>query len=88
MEATERLLVILKVGNFSSIAGVHILITQVATIIREIAEVVIGYASLGVDIKCNKRSMNTIRRHIMFVPRFHNGTLRDTLPATGEVRIR
>ena len=60
MEATERLLVILKVGNFSSIAGVHILITQVATIIREITEVVIGYASLGVDIKCNKRSTRNL----------------------------
>ena len=67
VEATERLFVILKVGNLSSIAGVHILITQVATIIREITEVVIGYASLGIDIKCNKISMNTIRRrHITF----------------------
>ena len=54
MEATERLFVILKVGNLSSIAGVHILITQVATIVREITEVVIGYASLGVDINVTK----------------------------------
>ena len=88
MEGSKWLVVILEVGNFCSIASVNILITQVATIIRKIAKVVIGYASLGVDIKCNKRSMNTIRRHIMFVPRFHNGTLRDTLPATEEVRIR
>ena len=69
MEATERLLVILKVGNFSSIARVNILITQVTTIIREITKVDIGYTSLEIDIKCIKISMNTTtRQHIMFYP--------------------
>ena len=42
------MVVILEVGNFCSIASVNILITQVATIIRKITKVVIGYASLGI----------------------------------------
>ena len=48
MEGSKWLVVILEVGNFCSIASVNILITQVATIIRKITKVVIGYASLGI----------------------------------------
>ena len=54
MEATERLFVIFKVGNFSSIARVNILITQVATIIREITKIIVGYTSLGMEKNVSK----------------------------------
>lgn len=46
VKASEGLVVILEVCNFCSIACFNILVTQVATVIREITEVVIGYASL------------------------------------------
>ena len=75
MEAAEWLVVVLKVRDLSPVTRVDVLVAQVAAVVREIAEIVVGHAGLGQNVESNLVLHSTnIHLSTFFLSLFVRGT--------------